>query len=339
MRVATQSEQSVAEEKKRSIPDQKSQLEIFWNNFKENRLSLAGGVLVFGILFLTIAAPVLAPHDPTQQYQPPLESDVYNPVPPGTSFTLDDGETVTFPLGTDHLGRDILSRALYGTRTLIISVVLIISIASLLAIPIGAISGYFGGTWIDESLMRLMDIVLAFPSLILAIALIGSIGREPIELFSVFGTSIAISNQIKISLVVAAVYTPRLARVMRSGVLKEVEEEYVDAAKAAGGSRYYILVKEIFPNALSPVIVQGTLYMGYAVLTVAGLSFLGIGILPPRSSLGMMLNHGRKYVIDGAWWFSVVPGLLIVISILAFNLLGDGLRDAFDPKFDERRAD
>jgi len=334
--MATQSDLSEAD---RTAPDQKSQIRVFWNNFRRNRLTIVGGILLVFILFVATAAPLLAPHDPTRQYQPGLESDHFNPVPPGTTFETANGEQASFMLGTDHLGRDILSRAMFGTRTLLISVLLIISLAAVLAIPIGAVSGYYGGSWIDETLMRLMDIVLAFPSLILAIALIGSVGREPIDLFTVFGTNVSLSNQLKIVFIVALVYTPRLARVMRSGTIKEVEELYVDAAKASGGGSVYILVKEVFPNALSPVIVQGTLYMGYAVLTVAGLSFLGIGILPPRSSLGMMLSHGRQYVYDGAWWFSVVPGLLIVTSILAFNILGDGLRDAFDPKFDERRAD
>jgi ABC-type dipeptide/oligopeptide/nickel transport system permease subunit len=177
-----------------------------------------------------------------------------------------------------------------------------------------------------------MDVILAFPALVLAIALVGAIGLEPLQLFTVFGMQINITNQLKVVAVVAVVYIPRLARVMRSSVMKEMEEEYVDAARTAGGSTYYILVKEIFPNALSPVIVQATLYMGYAVLAVAGLSFLGIGIQPPRSSLGMMLSQSRQYMSTGAWWFTVVPGFLIVVTILSFNIVGDGLRDSFDPK-------
>jgi ABC-type dipeptide/oligopeptide/nickel transport system permease subunit len=316
-------------------PEHESQLESFWRNFRRNRLSLFGALVVGLVVFVSVAAPVIAPYDPVEQYHPALDSGVHNPVGPGSSFEArETGEVESFPLGTDHLGRDILSRAVFGTRAMLISVVSIIGIAALVALPVGAVAGFYNDTYIDDALMRAMDLILAFPALVLAIAIIGAFGTETLS----YGP-LTITNQVKVILVVAIVYIPRLARVMRGSVISEMEEDYVEAAEAAGGGSSYILTREVMPNTLSPVIVQATLLMATAVLAVAGLSFLGIGILPPKPSLGMMLSNSRDYVYSGAWWFSIVPGLMILTTIFGFNLLGDGLRDALDPKYESRRRD
>jgi len=238
-----------------------------------------------------------------------------------------------FLLGTDKFGRDILSRAIYGTRTLLEAAVGSIAVAMLIGVTMGAIAGYKAGTWVDELLMRAVDIMLSFPSLVLAIALVGAFGIGRIRI-----GPITISNIVKIMLIIAITYSPRFARVMRAVVLQEMGKDYVTAAKAIGASSPRILFREILPNAITPVIVQATLMMATTVLTTSSLSFLGLGLQPPRPSLGLMLNEARGFIFWGAWWYAVVPGGLITLAILGFNLLGDGLRDALDPRQARRRG-
>jgi ABC-type dipeptide/oligopeptide/nickel transport system permease subunit len=317
--------------------NQRSQLQQFWKQYRKNKLSLAGGVLVVLLLITALFAPVIAPHSPYTQFDVP-EDEQYHPLPPGSEITLTDrNEEVvkqsTAYFGTDNVGRDILSRALFGMRLTLMIGLSVIMFAMVIGAVAGGIAGYYYETWIDDSIMRFMDMLFPFPSLILAVALLGvvGIGETTYEL-AVVG-EVVVPNVAKIVLVITIVYIPRFARVMRGAVLKEIEEDYVDAAKSIGASDSHILLRDISMNTIPPVIIQATLYIGTAVLISAGLSFLGLGIQPPEPSLGVMLARARNYIHSGEWWFAAFPGLGIFLIILAFNLLGDGLRDALDPRY------
>lgn len=320
-----------------SLGDHRSQFEMFWREFRRNTLSIVGGLLIVAMILIAALAPVVAPHDPVRQFDAP--DGEHNPMPPGTEMTVknSDGEavgTMTAYLGTDNHGRDILSRSIYGLRTLLTVSLGVVLFAMVIGVTAGAIAGYYGDTWIDEIIMRFMDVLFSFPSLILAIAVLGVLGVGKTE----YGDFV-LPNLVKIIVVIGVVYIPSFARVMRGSVLKEMEEDYVDAAKSLGASDAHILVKDIAVNTIPTVVVQGTLYMGTAVLASAALSFLGLGIQPPKASLGLMLSNARGYLYSGEWWFSVFPGVVIVFAILGFNLLGDGLRDALDPHHTEEAAE
>jgi len=309
--------------------EHRSQFEMFWREFRRNKLSIIGGGIIVLMVIIGAFAPVIAPQDPVERFNAPGEN--HNPMPPGSEMTVtnENGEavgTMTAYLGTDNHGRDILSRSIYGLRTLLTVSLGVVLFAMVIGVSAGAIAGYYGDTWVDEIIMRFMDILFSFPSLILAIAVLGVLGVGTTE----FG-SFVLPNLIKIIVVIGVVYIPSFARVMRGSVLKEMEEDYVDAAKSLGASDRHILVKDIAVNTIPTVVVQGTLYMGTAALASAALSFLGLGIQPPKASLGLMLSNARGYLYSGEWWFSVFPGVVIVFAILGFNLLGDGLRDALDP--------
>ena len=296
-------------------------IEEVWHNFKKNRLSVAGGVVVLLTILVAIFAPVLSPHNPVEQYRAPQGE--HNPLPPMSRSK----EGALFLLGSDKFGRDILSRALYGCRTLLQLAVSSIVVAFGLGILMGGVAGYRKGSWVDELIMRIVDIMISFPSLVLAIALVGAFGIGKIHI-----GPITLSNIFKIAIVIAITGSPAFARVMRGVVLQEMAEDYVDAAKMSGGSGWQILTREIFVNTIPPMIVQLSLSMATTVLTSSSLSFLGLGLQPPRPSLGIMLNEARDYLFGGAWWYALVPGVFILLIILGFNLLGDGLRDSLDPR-------
>jgi len=295
-------------------------LQEVWHNFKKNRLSLTGGVVVMIAVALAVFAPVLSPHDPVKQFRDPPGQ--HSPLPPLSRSE----EGALFLLGSDKFGRDILSRALYGCRTLLQLAAGSITIALTLGVLMGGVAGYRKGSWVDELIMRVVDVMLSFPTLVLAIALVGAFGIGKTDI-----GPITLSNMYKIAIVIAITYSPAFARVMRGVVLQEMAEDYVDAAKMSGGSGWQILTGEIFVNTIPPMIVQASLNMATTVLTSASLSFLGLGLQPPRPSLGIMLNEAREYLFGGAWWYPLVPGLFILLIILGFNLLGDGLRDSLDP--------
>ena len=259
-------------------------------------------VLGLGIVLATLAgalaAPLLSPHDPTAVG---LEHRLLGP----------SGQ---FPLGTDHLGRDELSRLLHGARTTLGAALVVLAVVMGIAIAVGTVSGYFGG-WLDSLLMGLVDLLLAFPGLVLAVAIAGTLGP------GLFNLLIAM----------AAVWWAGYARLVRGMVLAARQREYVEAARAAGASHRRIMAVHIWPNILGPVVVLVTLDLGWIVLGISGLSFLGLGAQPPTPEWGAMLNDARPF-LQTAPRLLLVPGAAIALVVLGFNLLGDGLRDLLDPR-------
>lgn len=269
-----------------------------WHRLRQNRLSIVGLALIAGFLLLAFAAPLIAPADPMQQA-------LYNRLSP---------PTLAHPFGTDDFGRDILSRVIYGARISLRVGVVAVLIALLLGTGIGLVAGYWGG-WIDQVLMRVMDILLAFPSILLAIGIVAILGP-------------GLENAM---LAVGIVAVPQYARLVRASVLTVRETDYVLAARALGASDVRILAIAILPNCLAPLIVQATLGLATAILDAAGLSFLGLGAQPPIPEWGAMLSQGRELIVRAPWVLTF-PGGAIFFTVLAFNLVGDGLRDALDPK-------
>lgn len=267
-----------------------------------HRGALVGMITLILVVLIAVFAPIVAPYDPLAQFV-------------GQPLT---GPTFDHPLGTDMYGRDVFSRIVFGARNTLILALIAVGISSLLGTFIGAAAGFYGG-WIDEALMRGMDIVFAFPSLILAIVLMATFGI----------------NMYNAALAVSVVFTPQFARVIRSNALSLREEEFIKAARTAGGSRRYILLKHIIPNGISELIVQTTINLASAILIMSGLNFLGLGIQPPKPSWGYMLANGRSFLLQ-APWISTFPGVAIMIVVFAANLFGDGLRDALDPRNTER---
>jgi peptide/nickel transport system permease protein len=254
---------------------------------------------LFALLILGMAgfANVVAPHPPDEQNFDLIE------VPPGASALF----------GTDRFGRDVLSRVIYGSRISLYVAVASIGVAMLLGGALGLVAGYAGGTW-DNAINRVMDVFFSIPGLLLAVGVAAM--RGP-------GVNSAV-------LAIAIVYVPVFVRVMRGPVLAEREKEYVEAVRALGAPRWVVALKHVLPNVISPFVVQGTVAFSQAILIEASLSYLGLSAQPPTPSWGNMLNEGRTY-LETAPWISVFPGVAIMIAVLAFNLIGDGLRDALDP--------
>ena len=275
-----------------------------WFYFSQNRGAVIGLWVTLALVVVALAAPLLAPHAPSMQYR-----DAFL-VPP---FWQEGGST-RFLLGTDAIGRDILSRLIYGSRYSLFIGAVVVSIALVGGIVIGLIAGFFGG-WVDAVIMRVMDVILAFPSLLLALVLVAVLGP------GLMNAMIAI----------ALVLQPHFARLTRAAVMAEKNREYVVAAQVAGAGRLRLMFRTILPNCLAPLIVQGTLSFSNAILDAAALGFLGMGAQPPTPEWGTMLAEAREFILR-AWWVVTFPGLAILITVLAINLMGDGLRDALDPK-------
>ena len=276
----------------------------FWFHFKQNKGAVAGMIVFVLLVLAAVFAAVIAPHDPTQQYRDALL------VPP----VWQEGGRADFLLGTDAVGRDMLSRLIYGAQYSLFIGIVVVSIALVGGIVIGMVAGFFGG-WIDTVIMRVMDVILAFPSLLLALVLVAILGP----------------GLLNAMIAIAIVYQPHFARLTRAAVMGEKEREYVTAARVAGAGNMRLMFKTILPNCLAPLIVQATLSFSSAVLDAAALGFLGMGAQPPASEWGTMLAEAREFILR-AWWVVTFPGLAILISVLAINLMGDGLRDALDPK-------
>ena len=276
----------------------------FWHYFRENRGAVIGLYVFMALVALAILAPLIAPHDPAAQARDALL------VPP----VWQDGGQWRFLLGTDAIGRDILSRLLYGARFSLFIGVVVVIIALTGGVIVGLWAGFYGG-WVDSVIMRVMDVILAFPSLLLALVLVAILGP----------------GLLNAMIAIALVLQPHFARLTRAAVMAEKNREYVMAARVAGASKTRLMFRTILPNCLGPLIVQATLSFSNAILDAAALGFLGMGAQPPTPEWGTMLAEAREFILR-AWWVVTLPGLAILITVLAINLMGDGLRDAFDPK-------
>ncbi|GAB4458064.1 MAG: ABC transporter permease [Anaerolineae bacterium] len=261
-------------------------------------LSILAGVIVIILIFTAIFGPMLAPYDPNN-------IDMANRFAP---------PSLNHPMGTDDFGRDILSRIMVGARVSLQVGLIAVGLAATVGTSLGLLAGYTGRLT-DEIIMRIMDILFAFPAILLAIAIMAALGK-------------GITNAM---IAIGIVYVPIFARIARSSVLSVREEEFVDAARAIGSTDGRIMTRHIFPNILSPLIVETTLSLSFAILAEAALSFFGLGTQPPDPSWGRMLSEGRAYFQQSAW-LAIWPGLAIMLTVLGFNLLGDGLRDALDPR-------
>jgi peptide/nickel transport system permease protein len=278
---------------------------VFLRRLAARRTALFGLVVVVVVVLTAIAASLVSPFDPIEQDLGDLRLK-----PPG----FQDAAGRVHPLGTDHLGRDLLARVIWGARPALLVGFAAVAISGVLGMLVGLIAGYFGG-WVDDVLMRLADIQLAFPFILLAIAVIGVLGPSLPTIIVVIGVSSWV------------VY----ARIVRGAVLSLREREFVQAALALGGGDGRVLLRHILPNALTPWLVVATLDMARVIVIESALSFLGLGVQPPTPTWGGMLADGRVY-ISTAWWLATFPGLAILITVLGINLFGDGLRDTLDPR-------
>ncbi|MFS8147145.1 ABC transporter permease subunit [Rhizobium sp. BR 249] len=283
---------------------QPSALAEFWHYFSRNKGAVIGLVVFAVVLLLAIFAPLVSPHLPDEQNRQLM-------LAPPSWMT---GGSLTFPLGTDPVGRDILSRLIYGARFSLFIGVIVVSLSVVSGVLVGLAAGFFRG-YIDIVVMRMMDIVMAFPSLLLALVLVAILGP------GLTNAMIAIS----------IVNLPHFVRLTRASVMSEREREYVIASRVAGAGKLRLMFKTILPNCLGPLIVQATLAFSAAILDAAALGFLGQGAQAPTPEWGTMLAESREF-ISRAWWVVTFPGLAILITVLAINLMGDGLRDALDPK-------
>ena len=284
----------MSEEKSRKT----SQFREVWRRLKRNRAAIAGGVIVLLFVATALLAPWLSPY-------PPNDGDL------NKRLKAPDREHL---LGTDPLGRDVLSRVIYGARISLQIQIVAVIIALFVGTILGMVGGYYGGIF-DNLIMRFMDILLAFPGIFLAIAIIAVLGPGLTNL-----------------MLAAGIYSiPQFARIVRGSVLSLKEKEFVEAAKAVGENDFNILLRYLLPNSMAPIIVQTTLRMATVLLTASGLSFLGLGVQPPTPEWGAMLSNARAYLIT-APHVATVPGLAIMLVVMGFNLFGDGLRDSLDPR-------
>ena len=277
---------------------QTSRLLLFWRFFRTDLSGMLGLGVVCILVALAILAPVIAPYDPY------LQSLTSTLLPPSLDHLA----------GTDELGRDVFSRLLYGARTTLLIVVSVSVLVAPIGLIIGVCAGYFGG-WVDKALMRVVDIFLALPSLVLALSLVAALGA---------GTENAV-------LAIALTAWPPIARLARAETLTIRTSDFIAAARMYGASSFRIIVAHIMPLCMPSIIVRVTLSMAAVILTAAGLGFLGLGAQPPSAEWGTMISTGRKVMI-GHWWVAAFPGLSILITSLSFNLIGDALRDALDPR-------
>jgi peptide/nickel transport system permease protein len=264
-------------------------------------LSLMSSVIIVVFILLAIFAPIAAPY-PEQGQGKTNASDTMQP--PSAEHLL----------GADRLGRDILSRIIFGARPALVVPIGVVLFAVLIGMPLGALAGYKGG-WVDEVIMRITDLFLAFPSLLLAMAITASIGRG--------------LDKAAIALVVS--WWPWYTRIARGVAVSLKEQYFVEAAQATGVHDVVIILRHILPNTLSPILVQATVDLGTVILAMGGLAFIGLGTQPPAPDWGLMISEGRTFILD-QWWISTFPGVTIFVVVLAFNLLGDTLRDIFDPR-------
>jgi peptide/nickel transport system permease protein len=270
----------------------------FWTRLRRNRMAMTGLALVLGLFVVSICAPWLAPYNPdhidlTQVLMPPSPAHL---------------------MGTDTLGRDVLSRIIYGSRVSLKVGFVAVGLATLIGLFVGALAGYYGG-WVDQVLMRLVDLMLCFPAFFLILAVIAVLQPSIWNIMAVIGLTSWMG----------------VARLVRAEFLSLREREFVTAARALGASDTRLILRHLLPNALAPVMVSATLGVAGAILTESALSFLGLGVQPPTPSWGNILTAGKDN-IEIAWWLSVFPGLAILITVMSYNLLGEGIQEAIDPR-------
>jgi len=276
-----------------------------WLSMRANKGAMAGLIVIVFLILIAILADVVAPYSPVEQFrenflQPPAWAE---------------GGSWAFPLGTDDVGRDVLSRIIHGARLSLIIGCIVVTISLALGIFFGLMSGFFKGL-VDIAIMRFMDIILSIPSLLLSIVIVAIMGKPDIT---------------KAMIAIAITYVPHYARLARAAVLTELSKDYVTASRVAGASTKRLMLNTVLPNCMAPLIVQATLSFSTAILDAAALGFLGLGAQAPTPEWGTMLADSLKF-LQRAPWVVTFPGLAILITVLAFNLMGDGLRDALDPK-------
>jgi peptide/nickel transport system permease protein len=268
-----------------------------WYRFRKNRLALTGLLFIIGLGVIALLAPWIAPYDPY-----------------ALSAEMLGKPSAAHWLGTDQLGRDLLSRIIYGARISLQVGVVSVGVALAAGVTIGVVGGY-AGKWIDSLLSRVTDVLFSIPDILLALAVMAVLGASTTNLMIAIGI----------------VYTPIFARIARGAVLSMKDSLYIEAARSIGVGHLAIMVRHILPNIMAPLIVQTTLSFAFAILSEAALSFLGLGAEPDTPSWGVMLSEGKDWM-ESVWWIAVFPGLAITLAVLSFNILGDGLRDALDPR-------
>jgi dipeptide transport system permease protein len=276
----------------------------FWSYFRNNLGAVVGLFIILALVIVAALADVIAP------YSPILTNNTVFLKPPFWQA----GGSLAYPLGTDAIGRDMLSRLIYGARLSLVIGIAVVALSVFVGTVLGLIAGFFRGV-VEIAIMRLMDIILTLPSLLLAIVIVAILGP-------------GVMNAL---LAVAVVLLPHYVRIARAAVITEMAKDYVTAARVSGAGSIRLMAQEILPNCAAPLIVQATLGISTAILDAAALGFLGLGAQPPTPEWGTMLADAREFVLR-AWWVVTLPGLMILITVLAFNLFGDGLRDALDPK-------
>jgi len=297
MSVEVNTETPVVIKQTMNLPKQ-SKFKDFLSILIVNKAAMVGAIIILFYILIGLFAPLLAPYDP---YKIILEDKL---LPPSSDHWM----------GTDDKGRDILSRILYGSRLSMGVGFAAVAFGAFFGIFFGLVAGYYG-KWVDSIIMRMMDVMLAFPGILLALAIISALGP----------------GLINVTIAVGAFSVPLFARIVRGSTLEVKRLEYIDAIRSLGANDFTIISKHILPNILSPIIVQGTLRLATAILSAAGLSFLGLGAQPPSPEWGTMLSNGRDFLFS-APYIAIFPGLAISILVLGFNIFGDGLRDAFDPR-------
>jgi peptide/nickel transport system permease protein len=290
----------LAEEREKDLGMRPTQGELadLWRRLRRNRAAIAGAGVVAVFVLLALFAPVLVPFNPTQ-------GDLNDRLQPPSAAHW---------LGTDELGRDVFSRILFGARISLQIQIVAVVLALLVGVALGSVGGYLGGH-VDNIIMRAMDVLLAFPGIFLALAIIAALGPGLLNLMLAAGIS----------------SVPQFARIVRASILSLKEREFVEAALALGSGSGRVMFRHLLPNCLAPIIVQSTLRMATVLLTASGLSFLGLGVQPPTPEWGAMLSNARSYLIV-APHVATIPGLAIMVVVVGFNLFGDGLRDTLDPR-------
>jgi peptide/nickel transport system permease protein len=268
---------------------------------RQSPLSIVGLIMVVLVVALALFGPLIVPFPEDTTGNTRMEARITAP-------------NETYLMGTDDVGRDVFSRTVIASQTSLLIGVLVLIIAILIGVPLGAVSGYFGG-WVDEIIMRVTDIFLTVPALLLAMAMAAAFG----------------SGMVNAMIAISLVWWPGYARLTRGQVLSLRERDFIESARAIGASPAHTILRHVVPNVLSPVIIKASMDMGFAILITAGLGYIGVGVQPPTPEWGVMISEGRG-LLRQAWWISVYPGLAMFIAVLGFNLLGDGLRDVFDPK-------